>query len=162
MCWAAADAYSFGVLVWEALSRSQPWRELNQFQIINVVGMESKRLPLREGTPLLWLRVMDSCWDRNPRRRPTFEQLDRVLRAATAQLSEGAAKLLPPSRIPPDLLGEAEAEAEASDGPEPDAAVDAAAEAGAGMEAWREVAVEILERPNRSPSLLANLSALDQ
>ena len=69
---------------------------------------------------------MASCGDRTPRRRPTFEQLDRVLRAATAQLSEGAAKLLPPSRIPPDLLGEAEAEAEASDGPEPDAAVDAA------------------------------------
>ena len=27
------------MLVWEALSRSQPWRELNQFQIINVVGI---------------------------------------------------------------------------------------------------------------------------
>ena len=85
------------MLVWEALSRSQPWRERNQFQIINVVGMESKRLPLREGTPLLWLRVMDSCWDRNPRRRPTFEQLDRVLRAATAELATRAERALRPA-----------------------------------------------------------------
>lgn len=145
-----ADVYSFGVLVWETMARRQPWKELNGFQIINQVGMENRTLSfggsaaaegagagalrrgltaaeVETGAPVLWRRVAAECWQRNPKRRPSFEQLDRVCRAATQQLTEGSAKLLPPPPLEPE--------------PEP-AAVEAA-EAGAGMEAWRAVVADI-------------------
>ena len=121
-----ADVYSFGVLVWETMARRQPWRELNGFQIINAVGMEGRCLSFSNaegsgetGAPLLWRRVAASCWERNPKRRPTFAQLDGVCRAATQQLAEGTAKLLASAQEP------------------------TAAQASAGMDAWRKVTADI-------------------
>jgi serine/threonine protein kinase len=115
-----ADVYSYGVITWEVLAKRQPFAELNNFQIINQVGMGQATLPMPETAALLWHRVAAACWDRNPKMRPTFAQLDTVLRAAATQLSSGTgAKLVAPT------------------------AGDAAAEAGAGMEAWLAVAAEI-------------------
>lgn len=46
-----ADVFSFGVIVWELISRSQPWEELSPFQIIATVGHEGARLPLPTPPP---------------------------------------------------------------------------------------------------------------
>ena len=151
-----ADVYSYGVLVWETMARRQPWRELNGFQIISAVGMEGRTLKMPQGAPLLWWRVAAACWDRNPKCRPTFVQIDEVCRAAVAQLtatggsSSSSRKLLPPAAVggsSAPTAGDGGTGATAPDvtaaGGGDGADAVASAEAGAGMEAWRKVAADI-------------------
>ena len=72
-------------------ARRQPFAELNNFQIINLVGMGDTTLPMPPGILLLWSNIASACWKREPKQRPTFVQLDAVFQDAERQLAEGTA-----------------------------------------------------------------------
>ena len=111
-------------------ARRQPFAELNNFQIINLVGMGDTTLPMPPGILLLWSNIASACWKREPKQRPTFVQLDAVFQDAERQLAEGTAL-------------------HTKDGSEGGSATAtvlnrfASSSGGAGMDAWRKIQAEI-------------------
>jgi serine/threonine-protein kinase CTR1 len=79
-----ADVFSFGVVLWELLSRQEPWADKKPVQIMSLVGVMGKRLPLpmqspHPECPPLFLQLIVDCWEANPRQRPDFWRLAEQL-----------------------------------------------------------------------------------
>ncbi|CAB3398517.1 unnamed protein product [Caenorhabditis bovis] len=71
----ASDVWSFGVVLWELLSKKEPYQGENQNMIaINVVH-QKKSLVIDESCPMKWKTIMQRCWEVNPHDRPTFHDL---------------------------------------------------------------------------------------
>eukprot|EP01091_Cochliopodium_minus_P011796 TRINITY_DN3438_c0_g2_i1.p1 TRINITY_DN3438_c0_g2~~TRINITY_DN3438_c0_g2_i1.p1 ORF type:complete len:979 (-),score=241.97 TRINITY_DN3438_c0_g2_i1:95-2662(-) len=76
------DAYSFGVVLWELLTREVPYADMNTLQIVNCIGKgESLDIPLN--CPDDYRALMEECWEQDPLERPGFEyiliQLESIL-----------------------------------------------------------------------------------
>jgi len=75
----ATDVYGWGKTALEIISGRQPSRKIAPANIIKVVMLD-KELPKAEdhlcsvfrAHPSLW-PLLESCWDRDPTRRPTVE-----------------------------------------------------------------------------------------
>ncbi|KAG2485565.1 hypothetical protein HYH03_015730 [Edaphochlamys debaryana] len=73
-----ADMFAFGVLLWEMLSGTQPWRGLGIVEVAYQITMMGRRLPLPpavlDAPPDRWPRkvvqLIQQCWDSDPARRP--------------------------------------------------------------------------------------------
>ncbi|NWZ67694.1 RIPK2 kinase, partial [Acrocephalus arundinaceus] len=73
------DMYSYAVIMWEVMSRKQPFQEvINPLQIMYSVS-QGQRLDLSEGSLSmdiphrgLIIRLMESGWSQNPDERPSF------------------------------------------------------------------------------------------
>eukprot|EP01101_Sappina_pedata_P009330 TRINITY_DN5410_c0_g1_i1.p1 TRINITY_DN5410_c0_g1~~TRINITY_DN5410_c0_g1_i1.p1 ORF type:complete len:474 (-),score=96.74 TRINITY_DN5410_c0_g1_i1:88-1509(-) len=74
------DIYSFGVVVWELFSRDIPFINSPTFQIMKMVGENGVRPPLDALWPEEFCQLMTSCWNNNPSARPTFNQIQEMLR----------------------------------------------------------------------------------
>jgi len=109
-------------------ARRQPFAELNNFQIINLVGMGDTTLPMPPGILLLWSNIASACWKREPKQRPTFVQLDAVFQDAERQLAEGTALHTKDGSEGGNLRVHNRF---------------ASSSGGAGMDAWRKIQAEI-------------------
>jgi len=72
----SADVYAFGIILWEVLTRLEPYEDKEPMQIVVEVVNENLR-PNLPGTfadsPLVPL--MKDCWHENPEHRPSFEKI---------------------------------------------------------------------------------------
>ncbi|KAL5727643.1 hypothetical protein ACHQM5_000817 [Ranunculus cassubicifolius] len=59
-----SDVFSFGVILWELLTESIPWAELNPLQVVGVVGFMDRRLELPESLDPRLSSVINDCWQR--------------------------------------------------------------------------------------------------
>jgi len=80
----SADVFSFGVVLWEVLSRRPPYEGMSPNIIIGkVIPPNGMRPPIPDGSAPDYVGLMTACWDDVPSRRPTFtqiiEQLKRIL-----------------------------------------------------------------------------------
>ncbi|TKW02416.1 hypothetical protein SEVIR_8G242700v4 [Setaria viridis] len=74
-----SDVYSYGVVLWELVTQKIPWDNLNTMQVIGAVGFMDQRLDIPSDTDPQWASMIESCWDSDPRKRPSFlELLDRL------------------------------------------------------------------------------------
>eukprot|EP01025_Chloroclados_australasicus_P049522 TRINITY_DN5645_c0_g3_i1.p1 TRINITY_DN5645_c0_g3~~TRINITY_DN5645_c0_g3_i1.p1 ORF type:complete len:1007 (+),score=141.35 TRINITY_DN5645_c0_g3_i1:521-3541(+) len=72
------DVYSIGVILWECLTRRKPWNEHSRFaQIIMSVAIMGERLRIPEDTPPVLKRLIERCWDADPCRRPSTQEIMR-------------------------------------------------------------------------------------
>ncbi|XP_016058256.1 PREDICTED: macrophage-stimulating protein receptor [Miniopterus natalensis] len=80
-----SDVWSFGVLLWELLTRgAPPYPHIDPFDLIHFLG-QGRRLPQPEYCPDSLYAVMQRCWDADPTTRPTFGMLaGEVERVAAA------------------------------------------------------------------------------
>ncbi|XP_052078614.1 uncharacterized protein LOC127716450 isoform X2 [Mytilus californianus] len=76
-----ADVYSFGIILWEMLTRSHPYDGCSVFQILERVRL-NKRPEIPTNSPPDLSSLIKRCWDQNPAKRPAFKdiilQLDKL------------------------------------------------------------------------------------
>ena len=83
------DVFSAGVIMWELVHREEPLKGVNQYAVAIKVGMEGHRLPIDKSCPLIWRRLMESCWA-EPDDRPSFAEIEGILTEAKRSIKHGA------------------------------------------------------------------------
>ncbi|KAJ3681352.1 hypothetical protein LUZ60_015841 [Juncus effusus] len=75
-----SDVYSYGVILWELVTQKIPWENLNSIQVIGAVGFMNQRLELPSDVDPQWASIVYSCWDSEPQKRPSFQELVEKMR----------------------------------------------------------------------------------
>lgn len=70
-----ADVFSFGIVLWETITRACPYEGLSQIQAALGVLNNNLRPTIPVHCPVLLKRVMKSCWATVPSQRPSFGEI---------------------------------------------------------------------------------------
>ncbi|KVH91863.1 PAS domain-containing protein [Cynara cardunculus var. scolymus] len=70
-----SDVYSFGIILWELVTQSVPWSNMNPLQVVGVVGFMDRRLDLPDDIDPALSSIIQDCWQSNPALRPSFENI---------------------------------------------------------------------------------------
>ncbi|XP_078601587.1 uncharacterized protein LOC144876309 [Branchiostoma floridae x Branchiostoma japonicum] len=68
------DVYSFGMILWEMLTRKHPYLGLSMFQVMECVRL-NQRPDIPDYCPIGLSRLIGLCWAHNPARRPSFKDI---------------------------------------------------------------------------------------
>ncbi|KAL2081594.1 hypothetical protein ACEWY4_023447 [Coilia grayii] len=69
------DTYSYGVVLWEMLTREIPFKGLEGLQVAWLVVEKNERLTIPSSCPASFAGLMRSCWATDPKERPVFKQI---------------------------------------------------------------------------------------
>lgn len=69
------DAYSYGVVLWEMLTREVPFKGLEGLQVAWLVVEKGERLTIPSSCPVSFAELMRKCWMTDPKERPMFKQI---------------------------------------------------------------------------------------
>ena len=83
-----ADVFSFGVVLAEMFSRTTPYAGSGKppLEIAYHVAEFGLRPTIPPGVPPVLAQLAQRCWDDDPRARPPFEEITRLLQAAHKEL----------------------------------------------------------------------------
>ncbi|KAL5213895.1 hypothetical protein ABZP36_003047 [Zizania latifolia] len=84
------DVYSFGVILWELLTMQQPWSGLSPAQVVGAVAFQSRRLAIPQDTVPELAALVESCWDDDPRQRPSFSSIVDTLKKLLRSMLGGS------------------------------------------------------------------------
>ncbi|KAG2455058.1 hypothetical protein HYH02_000883 [Chlamydomonas schloesseri] len=94
------DLYAFGVMLWAMLTGEEPWKGYPLVSVAFSVHC-GRRPPLaelsEERCPRKLRRLIEQCWDAQPRRRPAAAEAVKELFLLQEQLQNGDAALAAPS-----------------------------------------------------------------
>ncbi len=71
----AADVYSFGLLMWEIITREKPFDPKSPIEAAGAVALEGQRPPFPEGIPSKVRTLIEECWVEQPHERTTLDQV---------------------------------------------------------------------------------------
>lgn len=69
------DTYSFGVVLWEMLTREIPFKGLEGLQVAWLVVEKNERLTIPSSCPSSFAELMRKCWKTEQKERPVFKQI---------------------------------------------------------------------------------------
>ncbi|XP_030613725.1 mitogen-activated protein kinase kinase kinase 20 [Archocentrus centrarchus] len=69
------DTFSYGVVLWEMLTREIPFKGLEGLQVAWLVVEKNERLTIPSGCPSCFAELMKKCWATEPKERPMFKQI---------------------------------------------------------------------------------------
>eukprot|EP01135_Chromosphaera_perkinsii_P005347 Nk52_evm28s343 gene=Nk52_evmTU28s343 len=72
------DVYSYGVILWEILTRKQPYKSLTAAAIVSKVK-QGHRPSIPPDCPAELNSLIKACWEQAPEKRPTFENILSML-----------------------------------------------------------------------------------
>uniref|UniRef100_A0A672SFC2 Mitogen-activated protein kinase kinase kinase n=1 Tax=Sinocyclocheilus grahami TaxID=75366 RepID=A0A672SFC2_SINGR len=70
-----SDVWSYGVLLWELLTREVPFRGIDGLAVAYGVAMNKLSLPIPSTCPEPFSRLMEDCWNVDPHARPPFTSI---------------------------------------------------------------------------------------
>ncbi|GAU20670.1 hypothetical protein TSUD_230840 [Trifolium subterraneum] len=82
-----SDVFSYGVVLWEIMTQSIPWKDLNSLQVVGIVGFMDRRLDLPEGLDPHVASIINDCWQSDPQQRPSFEDLIQRMMLAISRVT---------------------------------------------------------------------------
>ncbi|GIL57928.1 hypothetical protein Vafri_13124 [Volvox africanus] len=78
-----ADIFSLGVLIWEMLAMTRPWKETGPVAVAFMVAYKGVRPPLTclsdSRCPPKLARLLKACWARDPEQRPAAAEVAKEL-----------------------------------------------------------------------------------
>ncbi|ETN85476.1 SH2 domain protein [Necator americanus] len=76
-----SDVWSFGVLMWEVYSDgAEPYSGMSPSAAMNAILKEDFRMPIPKDCPEEISKIMSSCWETFPRKRPCMQAIFLVIR----------------------------------------------------------------------------------
>ncbi|KAM7380533.1 hypothetical protein PAMP_003822 [Pampus punctatissimus] len=69
------DTFSYGVVLWEMLTREIPFKGLEGLQVAWLVVEKNERLTIPSGCPASFAELMRKCWAPEPKERPIFKEI---------------------------------------------------------------------------------------
>ncbi|XP_071977806.1 mitogen-activated protein kinase kinase kinase 20 isoform X2 [Engystomops pustulosus] len=69
------DTYSYGVVLWEMLTREVPFKGLEGLQVAWLVVEKNERLTIPSSCPRSFAELMRLCWEAEAKKRPSFKQI---------------------------------------------------------------------------------------
>ena len=71
-----SDVYSYGIVMYEVLSRKKPFQELTDETHIVVAVVHGRRpSPIPSDIPPKLVKLMEQCWEHDTARRPNFQTI---------------------------------------------------------------------------------------
>lgn len=78
-CTTKSDVYSFAIVLWEMASGKLPYDEIAKDWKVQKFVIEGGRPTVPEDWPLNYRALVQSCWDPLPEKRPSFEEVEKML-----------------------------------------------------------------------------------
>jgi len=78
----SADSFSFGILLWNIMALTMPYMNFTIKMYVTLVAQQGQRPQdpaVKEDWPPEVTKVMKSCWDENPKVRPTLDRAKEML-----------------------------------------------------------------------------------
>ncbi|RHZ64069.1 hypothetical protein Glove_326g33 [Diversispora epigaea] len=76
----SSDIYSTGMLMWVITSGKQPFEERNQNFQLQIDICNGARPDITPDTPQVYQDLMESCWNQDPKKRPSIQTIHLNLR----------------------------------------------------------------------------------
>lgn len=70
-----ADVYSYAIVLWQLLTREDPYANVGQIEAAGKVALEKARPPFPGGTPRVISDFVEICWNENPDDRWAFNEI---------------------------------------------------------------------------------------
>ncbi len=83
-----ADVYSYALVVWQLVTRENPFKDISQLEAAGLVAIDDARPPFPPNTPDLIMALTETCWSKWPDDRLSFAQITIELKEIHRVLSE--------------------------------------------------------------------------
>ena len=80
------DVWSYGVVMWEIMTRSTPFPQIDLFQAAHLIAHDGLRLPIPPRCPTKFKAIMSACWRDDAEDRPSFQEIATMLEEIEAEI----------------------------------------------------------------------------